>query len=42
MTIALPGADTLATAHEAAARIEARAESTIADVAAVIVHTEPA
>jgi len=42
MTIALPGDDTLATAHEAAARIESRAESTLADVAAVIVHTEPA
>ena len=35
MTIELPGGDTLAAAHEAAARIEARAESTLADVAAV-------
>ena len=37
-----PGDDTLASAHEAAARIESRAESTVADVVAVIVHTEPA
>ena len=42
MTIELPGGDTLAQAHEVAARIEARAESTLADVAEVVVHTEPA
>lgn len=41
MTIELPGGDTLATAHEVAARIEARAEGTLADVAEVVVHTEP-
>ena len=42
MTIELPGADTLAEAHEAAARIESRAESTLFDLAEVVVHTEPA
>lgn len=42
LTIELPGGDTLAAAHEAAARIEARAEGTLADVAEVVVHTEPA
>jgi divalent metal cation (Fe/Co/Zn/Cd) transporter len=41
MTIELPGGDTLAEAHEAAARIESRAESTLFDVAEVVVHTEP-
>jgi divalent metal cation (Fe/Co/Zn/Cd) transporter len=41
MTVELPGGDTLAAAHEAAARIEARAESTLRDVAEVVVHTEP-
>ena len=42
LTIELPGGDTLARAHEIAARIEARAEGTLADVAEVVVHTEPA
>ncbi len=42
LTVELPGGDTLATAHEVAARIEARAEGTLADVAEVVVHTEPA
>ncbi len=41
MTIELPGGNTLAAAHEAAARIESRAESTLVDVADVVVHTEP-
>lgn len=42
LTVELPGGDTLARAHEIAARIEARAEGTLADVAEVVVHTEPA
>lgn len=42
LTVELPGGDTLAEAHEVAARIESRAESTLPDVAEVVVHTEPA
>lgn len=42
LTVALPGSSTLASAHEIAARIEARAEGTLAEVAEVVVHTEPA
>jgi len=42
LTVELPGSETLAAAHEIAARIEARAEGTLADVAEVVVHTEPA
>ena len=41
VTVALPGSATLAAAHEIAARIEARAEGTLAEVAEVVVHTEP-
>lgn len=41
LTVELPGDETLAVAHEIAARIEARAEGTLAD-AVVVVHTEPA
>lgn len=41
VTVELPGSGTLAAAHEAAALIEARAESTLADLSAVVVHTEP-
>ena len=42
LTVEIPGNETLAVAHEVAARIEARAEGTLADVAEVVVHTEPA
>jgi divalent metal cation (Fe/Co/Zn/Cd) transporter len=41
LTVELAGDETLAAAHEIAARIEARAEGTLADVADVVVHTEP-
>lgn len=41
LTVALPGRETLAAAHDAAARIEARAEASLPGVAEVVVHTEP-
>ncbi len=42
VTLALPGSGTLAEAHEIAARVEARAEAAMPELAEVVVHTEPA
>lgn len=42
VTIALPGSDTLAAAHEKAGQIETRARAAHPDIAEVVVHTEPA
>lgn len=41
VTIALPGSETLAAAHETAGLIEARARAAHPDIAEVMVHTEP-
>ena len=41
LTLTLPGASSVADAHEVAARVEARAREVLPELVEVVVHTEP-